>query len=79
MELGDPDAGKPPVRFDEGREPDGHWVQTLSVRWLLPILHAYETSTRGATCDAYASSMCELEIPHSALRFLRNCQKVPGS
>jgi hypothetical protein len=25
MELGKPDAGKPPVRFDEGREADGHW------------------------------------------------------
>ena len=25
MELGKPDAGKPPVRFDEGREAEGHW------------------------------------------------------
>ena len=24
-ELGKPDAGKPPVRFDEGRGADGHW------------------------------------------------------
>ena len=32
MELGKPDAGKPPVRFDEGREPGGHWVQILSFR-----------------------------------------------
>ena len=41
MELGKPDAGKPPVRFDEGREPGGHWVQILSFRRLLPTLHSY--------------------------------------
>src|SRR3954468_7108145 len=25
LELGKPDAGKPPVRFDEGWGADGHW------------------------------------------------------
>jgi hypothetical protein len=37
-ELGKPDAGKPPVRFDEGREADGHW-HCLSIRRFLPTLH----------------------------------------
>src|SRR6266446_4536597 len=32
LELGKPDAGKPPVRFDEGREVDGHWPLGLSIR-----------------------------------------------
>ena len=39
-ELGKPDAGKPPVRFDEGREPDGHWCSHLSLRRLPPTLHS---------------------------------------
>src|ERR1700751_2461890 len=30
-ELGKPDAGNPPVRFDEGRKTDGHWL-CLSIR-----------------------------------------------
>ena len=38
-ELGKPDAGKPPVRFDEGREADGHWLSGLSIRRFLPTLH----------------------------------------
>jgi len=38
MELGKPDAGKPPVRFDEGREADGHWLRPLN-----PSLPAYST------------------------------------
>ena len=38
-ELGKPDAGKPPVRFDEGREADGHWPSGLSIRRFLPTLH----------------------------------------
>jgi hypothetical protein len=39
MELGKPDAGKPPVRFDEGREADGHWPSCLSIRRFPPTLH----------------------------------------
>jgi hypothetical protein len=39
MELGKPDAGKPPVRFDEGREADGHWPSGLSIRRFPPTLH----------------------------------------
>ena len=38
-ELGKPDAGKPPVRFDEGREADGHWPSGLSIRRFPPALH----------------------------------------
>ena len=38
-ELGKPDAGKPPVRFDEGREADGHWPSGLSLRRFPPTLH----------------------------------------
>src|SRR5260221_824183 len=38
-ELGKPDAGKPPVRFDEGREADGHWPSGLSPRCFPPTLH----------------------------------------
>ena len=38
LELGKPDAGKPPVRFDEGREADGHWLRPLN-----PSLPAYST------------------------------------
>ena len=39
MEPGKPDAGKPPVRFDEGREADGHWLTGLSIRRFPPTLH----------------------------------------
>jgi hypothetical protein len=38
-ELGKPDAGKPPVRFDEGRGADGHWSSDLSIRRFPPTLH----------------------------------------
>ena len=38
-EFGKPDAGKPPVRFDEGREADGHWPSGLSFRRFPPTLH----------------------------------------
>jgi RNA-directed DNA polymerase len=38
MELGKPDAGKPPVRFDEGREAGGHWPRPRN-----PSLPAYST------------------------------------
>ena len=38
-ELGKPDAGKPLVRFDEGREADGHWSSDLSIRRFPPTLH----------------------------------------
>ena len=38
-ELGKPDAGKAPVRFDEGREADGHWPSGLSIRRFPPTLH----------------------------------------
>src|ERR1700733_9003328 len=41
-EFGKPDAGKPPVRFDEGREADGHWLRPLN-----PSLPAYSTHCRG--------------------------------
>ena len=37
-ELGKPDAGKPLVRFDEGREADGHWPMGLSTRRFPPTL-----------------------------------------
>ncbi len=40
-ELGKPDAGKPPVRFDEGREADGHWPEGLSTRRSPPTLHSF--------------------------------------
>jgi hypothetical protein len=39
-ELGKPDAGKPPVRFDDGREADGHWPSGLSIRRFPPTLHS---------------------------------------
>ena len=39
MEPGKPDAGKPPVRFDEGREADGHWPLGFSTRRFPPTLH----------------------------------------
>jgi transposase len=53
MELGKPDAGKPPVRFDEGREPGGHWVQILSLRRLLPTLQSLDPDNvlESATMD----------------------------
>jgi hypothetical protein len=38
-ELGKPDAGKPLVRFDEGREAGGHWPSGLSNRRFPPTLH----------------------------------------
>jgi hypothetical protein len=44
LELGKPDAGKPPVRFDEGREADGQ-----------PSLPAYSTCAREAHINAGAS------------------------
>jgi hypothetical protein len=40
MEPGKPDAVKPPGRFDEGREADGHWPSGLSIRRFPPTLHA---------------------------------------
>jgi hypothetical protein len=40
-ELGKPDAGKPPVRFDEGREAVGHWPAGLSIHRFPPTLHPY--------------------------------------
>ena len=43
-EPGKPDAGKPPVRFDEGREADGHWL-CLSLRRFLPTLHTNNTES----------------------------------
>jgi hypothetical protein len=45
-ELGKPDAGKPPVRFDEGREADGHWPLGLSIRRFPPTLHPKRWSGR---------------------------------
>jgi hypothetical protein len=45
-ELGKPDAGKPPVRFDEGREDDGHGLSGLSLRLFPPTLH---TALKGKT------------------------------
>ena len=42
-ELGKPDAGKPLVRFDEGREADGHWSSDLSIRRFPPTLHPRQT------------------------------------
>ena len=36
--LGKPCAGKPPARFDEGREADGHWPSGLSIRRFPPTL-----------------------------------------
>jgi len=48
-ELGKPDAGKPPVRFDEGREADGHWPSRLSIRRFPPTLHSRGVPTTG--CD----------------------------
>ncbi len=38
MEPGKPDAGKPPVRFDEGWESDGHWFMPFN-----PSAPAYST------------------------------------
>ncbi len=46
-ELGKPDAGKPPVRFDEGREPDGHWLSQP----LTPSAPAYSTRTARSFSD----------------------------
>ena len=36
--LGEPNMGKPSVRFDEGRESVGHWPTGLSIHPLLPTL-----------------------------------------
>jgi hypothetical protein len=54
-ELGKPDAGKPPVRFDEGREADGHWL-CLSTRRFPPTLHDHRrhASRHSAGAVAYA-------------------------
>ena len=38
MEPGKPDAVKPPVRFDEGQESDGHWSKPFN-----PSAPAYST------------------------------------
>ena len=55
-ELGKPDAGKPPVRFDEGREADGHWPSRLSIRRFPPTLHPARP-LRLAKCDNPALSL----------------------
>ena len=46
-ELGKPDAGKPPVRFDEGREADGHCPAGLSLRRFPPTLHIWSFAAEG--------------------------------
>src|SRR5439155_9304346 len=61
MELGKPDAGKPPVRFDEGREADGHWL-CLSFRRFPPTLHIFISSS----CE----TCCLAQLKHSVLKFL---------
>jgi hypothetical protein len=43
-ELGKTDAGKPPVRFDEGRGANSHWPKGLSIRRFPPTLHAVSYS-----------------------------------
>src|SRR5260221_5505443 len=40
-ELGKPDAGKPPVRFDEGRGAVGPWTYGLSIQRVSATLHPY--------------------------------------
>jgi len=59
-ELGKPDAGKPPVRFDEGREADGHWL-CLSIRRFPPTLHISSPSTQPS---AMAGPIC-VEFPRA--------------
>ena len=48
MGFGKPDAGKPPVRFDEGREADGHWPPGLSIRRFPPTLPRFPRQQVGA-------------------------------
>jgi hypothetical protein len=62
MELGKPDAGKPPVRFDEGRESDGHWAHALSIRRLLPTLHDGNLPGEMRTTIALTPVSCGTEI-----------------
>ena len=50
MELGKPDAGKPPVRFDEGREENGHGLSGLSLRLFPPTLQARRTCEMVVWC-----------------------------
>ena len=48
-EFGEPNMGKPSVRFDAGREGAGHWRQRLSTQPLLPILPNPLNSALGKT------------------------------
>src|SRR3954470_17070283 len=60
MELGKPDAGKPPVRFDEGREADGHWHTPLN-----PSLPAYSTKTVSRTSHEKHATLSLSRAPAS--------------
>src|SRR4051812_197527 len=62
MELGKPDAGKPPVRFDEGWEADGHWPRPLN-----PSLPAYSTEIRvqpRSRVEVVRTVLCAVREPH---------------
>src|SRR5579862_293277 len=57
-ELGKPDAGKPPVRFDEGREAVGHWPSGLSLHRFPPTLHParfWATACQALTLSTHGS------------------------
>ena len=73
-ELGKPDAGKPPVRFDEGREADGHWHSGLSISRFLPTLHP-------ARRDFISESMTSYQRNHRAFvegERRRSCRNSDG-
>ena len=57
-ELGKPDAGKPPVRFDEGRE-----AKAIGYPCLSPLLPAYSTEIRSRD-HAEADEKCAI-LPES--------------
>ena len=61
MELGKPDAGKPPVRFDEGREPGGHWGANPAVRRLLLLYTVMEAGSEILKVDEVGRVRMPLE------------------
>src|SRR4051812_26253810 len=61
-ELGKPDAGKPPVRFDEGRE-----AKAIGYPCLRPLLPAYSTEIRVKArghLEVVRTVLCAVREPH---------------
>jgi len=49
-ESGEPNMGRPSVRFEEEREGAGHWRQRLSTQPLLPTLPNHELAAQDPRC-----------------------------